>query len=294
IPALYNLRKAALLPDNFAVIGVARAEMHDKEFRSRLRDDMNEFATDKVDAETWKWLEQRLYYLSGDFEDDETYERLKALLEKVDKERKGEGNYFFYLATAPDYFASVVKRIGAIGLTREEKRQWRRVIIEKPFGRDLDSARKLNLEIKKVLDERQIYRIDHYLGKETVQNIMIFRFGNSIFEPIWNRQYVEHIQITAAETVGVEQRGAYYETAGALRDMVPNHLLQLVTLTAMEPPISFGADAVRDEQAKILHAIQHLSPEQAGSRVVRGQYIEGEEKGEKVPAYRNEPNVAPD
>src|SRR6185503_10115987 len=222
------------------------------------------------------------------------YERLKALLEKVDKERKGEGNYFFYLATAPDYFASVVKRIGAIGLTREEKRQWRRVIIEKPFGRDLDSARKLNLEIKKVLDERQIYRIDHYLGKETVQNIMIFRFGNSIFEPIWNRQYVEHIQITAAETVGVEQRGAYYETAGALRDMVPNHLLQLVTLTAMEPPISFGADAVRDEQAKILHAIQHLSPEEAGSRVVRGQYIAGEEKGEKVPAYRNEPNVAPD
>ena len=294
IPALYNLRKAQLLSENFAVIGVARAEMHDKEFRSRLRDDMNEFATEKVDEEIWKWLEDRLYYLPGDFEDDETYARLKTLLEKVDKERNGEGNYFFYLATAPDYFASVVQRIGSTGLTGEEEGRWRRVIIEKPFGRDLESARKLNLEIKNVLDERQIYRIDHYLGKETVQNILIFRFGNSIFEPIWNRRYVEHVQITAAETVGVEQRGAYYETAGALRDMVPNHLLQLVTLTAMEPPISFGADAVRDEQAKILHAIQHLSPEDALSRVVRGQYEEGEVKGEKVAGYRHEPNVAPD
>jgi glucose-6-phosphate 1-dehydrogenase len=294
IPALYNLKESKLLPEEFAVIGVARVEMRDKEFRSRLRDDMREFATDKVDPEAWKWLEERLYYLSGDFEDDETYARLKTLLEKVDKERNGNGNYFFYLATAPDYFAPVVQRIGSAGLTREENGQWRRVIIEKPFGRDLDSARKLNLEIKNVLDERQIYRIDHYLGKETVQNIMVFRFGNGIFEPIWNRRYVDHVQITAAETVGVEKRGAYYETAGALRDMVPNHLLQLVTLTAMEPPISFDADAVRDEQAKILHAIQHLSPEETRARVVRGQYGAGEVKGEKVPAYRDEPNVAPD
>jgi glucose-6-phosphate 1-dehydrogenase len=293
IPALYNLRKGALLPDDFAVIGVARVEMRDEEFRNRLRDDMKEFATDAVDPETWKWLEDRLYYLSGDFEDDETYTRLKSLLEKIDKERNGHGNYFFYLATAPDYFASVIKRIGAAELTPEENDQWRRVIIEKPFGRDLESAQKLNLEIKNVLNEKQIYRIDHYLGKETVQNIMVFRFGNGIFEPIWNRRYVDHVQITAAETVGVEQRGAYYETAGALRDMVPNHLLQLVTLMAMEPPISFEANAVRDEQAKILHAIQHLSPEEAGSRVVRAQYDAGEVKGEKVPAYRSEPNVDP-
>jgi glucose-6-phosphate 1-dehydrogenase len=292
IPALYNLRDSKLLPDSFAVIGVARAEMRDEEFRRRLRDDMNEFATDEVDSETWNWLEERLYYLSGDFEDDETYTRLNELLKKIDKQHSGHGNYFFYLATAPQYFASVVQRIGAAGMTREEDGHWRRVIIEKPFGRDLESARQLNREIKQVLNENQIYRIDHYLGKETVQNIMVFRFGNGIFEPIWNRRYIDHIQITAAETVGVEQRGAYYESAGALRDMVPNHLLQLVTLTAMEPPISFDADAVRDEQAKILHAIQHPSPEETRARVVRGQYGAGEVKGEKVPAYRNEPNVA--
>jgi glucose-6-phosphate 1-dehydrogenase len=288
IPALYNLKQSELLPDNFSVVGVARAEMSDQEFRSRLRDDMNEFATEKVEPEIWKWLEDRLFYLSGDFEDDKTFDRLKQSLEQHDN---GEGNCLFYLATAPNYFASVVKRLGAAGLTTEEAGHWRRAIIEKPFGRDLDSARKLNQEIKEVLKEHQIYRIDHYLGKETVQNIMVFRFGNGIFEPIWNRRYIDHVQITAAETVGVEQRGAYYESAGALRDMVPNHLLQLVTLTAMEPPVSFAADAVRDEQAKILHAIQHLSPEETRSRAVRGQYDAGEIKGEKVPAYRSEPNV---
>lgn len=294
IPALYNLKESKLLADEFAVIGVARAEMRDEEFRRRLRDDMNEFATDEVDPETWKWLEERLYYLSGDFEDDQTYARLKTRLKEIDEERNAGGNYFFYLATAPDYFASVVRRIGSADITREEHGQWRRVIIEKPFGRDLESARKLNQEVKQVLNESQIYRIDHYLGKETVQNIMVFRFGNGIFEPIWNRRYVDHVQITAAETVGVEQRGAYYESAGALRDMVPNHLLQLVTLTAMEPPISFEADAVRDEQAKILHAIQHVSPEEVETRVIRGQYDAGEIAARKVPAYRSESNVAPD
>ena len=294
IPALYNLKKGDLLSDNFAVIGVARAELNDEEFRHRLRDDIKDFATDQVDEKVWKWLEERLYYLSGDFTDDQTFTRLKELLEKIDKERQAEGNYFFYLATAPEYFAPVVEKLGAIDLTREEDSKWRRVVIEKPFGRDLESAKKLNQEIKQVLNEDQIYRIDHYLGKETVQNILVFRFGNGIFEPIWNRRYIESVQITAAEKVGVEQRGGYYEGAGALRDMVPNHLLQLVTLTAMEPPISFDADAVRDEQAKILHAIQHPSPEEAAERVVRGQYDAGEIDGEKVPGYRSEPNVASD
>jgi glucose-6-phosphate 1-dehydrogenase len=294
IPALYNLRQSKLLPDNFSVVGVARAEMSHEEFRSRLRDDMNEFATEEVDDQIWQWLEDRLFYLSGDFEDDTTCERLKQFLEQLDAGRNGEGNVLFYLATAPDYFATVVKRLGAAGLAAEADGHWRRAIIEKPFGRDLDSARKLNQEIKEVLKEHQIYRIDHYLGKETVQNIMVFRFGNGIFEPIWNRRYIDHVQITAAETVGVEQRGAYYESAGALRDMVPNHLLQLVTLTAMEPPVSFAANAVRDEQAKILHAIQHLSPAEARSRAVRGQYGGGEIKGQKVPAYHSEPNVAAD
>jgi len=294
IPALYNLKEGDLLSDSFAVIGVARAELNDEEFRQRLRDDMKEFATNKVDEKVWTWLEERLYYLSGDFKDDQTFTRLKELLEKIDKERQAQGNYFFYLATAPEYFAPVVEKLGAIDLTHEEDNHWRRVVIEKPFGRDLESAKKLNQEIKQVLNEDQIYRIDHYLGKETVQNILVFRFGNGIFEPIWNRRYIQCVQITAAEKVGVEQRGGYYEGAGALRDMVPNHLLQLVTLTAMEPPISFDADAVRDEQAKILHAIQHPSPEEAAARVVRGQYDAGEIDGEKVVGYRSEPNVASD
>jgi len=295
IPALYNLKKSKLLPDNFAVIGVARAEMNDEEFRRRLSDEMREFATDDIDSQIWHWLEERLFYLSGDFNDDQTYPRLKELLSKTDNERHTQGNYLFYLATAPDYFAPIVERLGTASLTREEEdKGWRHVVIEKPFGSDLESAKKLNADIKEVLDERQIYRIDHYLGKETVQNIMVFRFGNGIFEPIWNRRYIDCVQITAAEKVGVEQRGGYYEQAGALRDMVPNHLLQLVTLTAMEPPISFDADAVRDEQTKILHAIQHPSPEEAARRAVRGQYDAGEIDGEKVPAYRSEPNVAPD
>jgi glucose-6-phosphate 1-dehydrogenase len=294
IPALYNLKHSNLLPDNFAVIGVARAELNDKEFRQRLSDEMREFAAETVEPAIWKWLEERLYYLSGDFNDDQTYSRLKDLLERVDKERNTQGNFFFYLATAPDYFAPVVQKLGAAWLTREEGNRWRRLVIEKPFGRDFESARKLNQDIKQVLNENQIYRIDHYLGKETVQNILVFRFGNGIFEPIWNRRYVDSVQITAAEKVGVEQRGGYYESAGALRDMVPNHLLQLVTLTAMEPSISFDADAVRDEQTKILHAIQCPAPEEAEKRAVRGQYDAGEIDGEKAPAYRDEPNVARD
>jgi len=294
VPSLYNLKQGKLLPDNFAVIGVARAELNDEEFRRRLRDDMNKFATEDVEPETWNWLEERVYYLAGDFNDDQTYSRLKDLLTRLDNERQTRGNFFFYLATAPDYFGPVVQQLGVLGLTREEENHWRRAVIEKPFGRDLESAKKLNRDIKQVLNEHQIYRIDHYLGKETVQNIMVFRFGNNIFEPIWNRRYIDCVQITAAEKVGVEKRGGYYENAGALRDMVPNHLFQLVTLTAMEPPISFDANAVRDEQTKILHAIQHPSAEDAEHRAVRGQYGEGELDGEKVPAYRSEPNVAPD
>ena len=294
IPALYNLKHSNCLSDNFAVIGIARAEMSDEEFRRRMRDDMNQFATDKINEDEWKWLSDRLYYLSGDFKNDATYSQVKARAEELDQKLQTQGNYFFYLAAAPEYFAPIVEHLGGVGLTKEEAGHWRRVVIEKPFGRDLESARKLNREIRSILNERQIYRIDHYLGKETVQNILVFRFGNGIFEPIWNRRYVESVQITAAEKVGVEKRGAYYENAGALRDMVPNHLLQLVTLTAMEPPISFDADAVRDEQAKILHAIQCPSPEEAARRTVRGQYGAGEIDGKKVPGYREEPNVAKD
>src|SRR5204863_237883 len=228
------------------------------------------------------------------FNEDETYARLKTRVAELDKDHKAAGNYCFYLATAPEYFAPIVQQLGRVGLTNQDNGQWRRAVVEKPFGRDLQSAQKLNREIKQVLEEDQIYRIDHYLGKETVQNILVFRFGNGIFEPIWNRRYIDSVQITAAEQVGVEKRGGYYENAGALRDMVPNHLLQLVTLTAMEPSISFAATAVRDEQTKILHAIQCPSPDEAAKRVVRGQYDAGEIEGERVPSYRGEPNVAPD
>jgi glucose-6-phosphate 1-dehydrogenase len=204
----------------------------------------------------------------------------------------GAKNCFYYLATAPGFFSPIVKLLGAAKMT-DESTGWRRVIIEKPFGRDYDSACQLNNEIREVLKEKQIYRIDHYLGKETVQNIMVFRFSNGIFEPIWNRRYIDHVQITVAETVGVESRGGYYEAAGTLRDMVPNHIFQLISLTAMEPPISFDADVVRDEQAKILKAIAPMSPEEVLTRSVRGQYGEGFNGEEHMPAYRSEAGVSP-
>jgi glucose-6-phosphate 1-dehydrogenase len=237
---------------------------------------------------------RRMYYIQGDFGDTQAYLRLRETLESVDKDHSTHGNYFFYLATAPDYFGPVIENLGKTGLLVENNDHWRRVIVEKPFGRDLDSARALNKQIQKVLDEKQIYRIDHYLGKETVQNILAFRFANGIFEPIWNRRYIDHVQISVAETVGVESRGGYYDQAGALRDMVPNHIMQLISLTAMEPPISFQADAVRDEQAKILHAIQPLTSEEVLLRSVRGQYREGIVGGQRIPAYRSEQDVPSD
>jgi glucose-6-phosphate 1-dehydrogenase len=247
-----------------------------------------------VDKKTWDWFLNRIYYVRGDFKDPAAYQQLKEQIAVASKAAGGPANHFYYLAVAPGFFGEVVRQLGAAGLTQEENGHWRRVIIEKPFGRDLESAAALNTEIKKTLTERQIYRIDHYLGKETVQNIIMFRFGNGIFEPIWNRRYIDHVQITAGETVGVELRGGYYETAGALRDMVPNHLFQLVSLTAMEPPISFQADAVRDEQAKVLHALLPPNPEDVLRMAVRGQYGEGGSGETKFPGYRTEPNVAPE
>lgn len=294
IPALYNLATAGLLPSDFALVGVARSEMGSKAFREKIRREIRDFVTGDLRPDMWEPLERRLYYLSGEFADPATYRRLQTLLTEVDRDHGTRGNYFYYLATAPAFFGEIVRQLGVAELTREDAGRWRRVIIEKPFGRDLESARTLNGEIAQTLRERQIYRIDHYLGKETVQNILAFRFSNGIFEPIWNRRYVDHVQITAAETVGVEQRGGYYDQSGALRDMVPNHLFQLLSLTAMEPPFSFAADAVRDEQAKILHAIPPLSPEEVLTRTVRGQYGEGAVNGKPVPAYRAEPDVPAD
>ena len=294
IPSLYNLAKYHLLSREFAVIGVARNAMSTDEFRAKLVQDLKEFVVGPVDSDLQEWFERHVYYITGEFTDQSTFQQLKDMLQKLDKDHATHGNYFYYLATAPDFFGMIVEKLAAIGLMTEANHQWRRVIIEKPFGRDLDSAKALNQQLLTVVDEKQIYRIDHYLGKETVQNILAFRFANGIFEPIWNRRYIDHVQITVGETVGVELRGGYYDTAGALRDMVPNHIMQLISLTAMEPPISFQADAVRDEQAKILHAIQPLSSEDVLTRTVRGQYGAGQLMGQNVPAYRSEPGVPPD
>jgi glucose-6-phosphate 1-dehydrogenase len=294
IPSLYNLAKYNLLSREFAVIGIARNPMSTDEFRTKLVQDLKEFAQEPVDTDLQEWFERRVFYITGEFGDARTYQQLKDLLQNVDKDYATHGNCFYYLATAPDFFAPIVEQLASTGLVTEEHQQWRRVIVEKPFGRDLESARALNQQLLKVVTEHQIYRIDHYLGKETVQNILAFRFANGIFEPIWNRRYIDHVQISVGETVGVEQRGSYYDTAGALRDMVPNHIMQLISLTAMEPPISFQADAVRDEQAKILHAVQSLSSEDVLTRTVRGQYGEGEVAGDRVPPYRSEPGVPRD
>ncbi len=294
IPALYNLVRERLLSDDFAVIGFARQAIGDEGYRTKLEADMREFATSELTPEQWGWLKERVYYCQADFNEGDAFQKLAAVLARVEKERNTRGNALFYMATAPEFFGEVVAKLSAAGLTQETEGRWRRVIVEKPFGRDYESARALNAELRRLLDERQIYRIDHYLGKETVQNLMMFRFANGIFEPIWNRRYVDHVQITVAETVGVETRGDYYDKSGALRDMVPNHIFQLISLVAMEPPISFEADAVRDEQTKVLRAMQPMSPEEVLARTVRGQYGEGQSGSKKIPAYRSTPKVRPD
>jgi glucose-6-phosphate 1-dehydrogenase len=294
IPALYNLARAGLLSREFAVVGVARSQMSNDDFRKKVGEHVKEFCTDAPDDDLWEWFIRRFYYFAGDFNEDRLYPQLKDFLAKVDRDHSTHENFFFYLATAPRYFGDIVEKLAAAELMEQGNDHWRRVIIEKPFGHDLESAKTLNQQVLKVADEKQIYRIDHYLGKETVQNIMAFRFANGIFEPIWNRRYIDHIQISVAETVGVEARGSYFDHAGSLRDMVPNHIMQLISLTAMEPPISFDANAVRDEQAKILHAIQPMSDEEVLTRAVRGQYGEGIIGGEHVPAYRAESDVPPD
>ena len=293
VPALYNLVTSGLLSESFAVVGMGRTKLTTEAFREQLTEDIRRFATQKVDQQRWDAFVRRIYYLSGDLKEPDTYQRLQAQLTEIDHDHVTRGNYFYYLAIAPEFFGTVVRQLDGAGLAREEQGRWRRVIIEKPFGHDLDTARALNDELAAVLKESQVYRIDHYLGKETVQNILVFRFGNGIFEPIWNRRYIDHVQITVTESIGVEQRGDYYESAGALRDMVPNHIFQLLSLIAMEPPNSFAARAVRDEQGKTLQGVQQLSPEEILSRSVRGQYGPGTVDGERVPGYRQEPKVSP-
>jgi glucose-6-phosphate 1-dehydrogenase len=285
LPALYNLNADGLLPDRFSVIGVARTAMTLDQYRDKVSEDLGEFATADTTRLECDWLQSRLEYIPGEFDEPATFQRVAGTLREA-----GIGNCQFYLAVPPSLFGPVVSQLAGAGLL-DESHGWRRVVIEKPFGRDLASARELNQLLAAVVDEQQVYRIDHYLGKETVQNIMAFRFANGIFEPVWNRRYVDHVQITVAETVGVEERGRFYESTGALRDMIQNHLFQLLAITAMEPPISFEAEAVRDERVKVLDAIRPFTPEQIARDVVRGQYAAGAMDGQRVPAYRDEPKV---
>ena len=293
IPALYNLAEEGLLPEQFAIVGVGSSDLGDVGYRERIGETVPQHLPGAYHEERWRWFAERLHYVQADFDDYEAYAALGRRLDEVAEAFHTGPRFLFYLATPPTFFRTIIEHLGAAGLTRQE-RGWRRVIVEKPFGRDLDSARELNAAIGAHLGEDQIYRIDHYLGKETVQNILVFRFANGIFEPIWNRFYVDHVQITVAETVGVETRGRYYDQAGALRDMVPNHLFQLLSLIAMEPPNSFKPDAVRDEKGKILQAIQPVGQEQVLHRAVRGQYGAGEVEGVgPVAGYREEPEVAP-
>ena len=292
MPALYNLHRDGLLDKGMRIVGVDHNPATDGEFAERLETfmrerDQGEGATRCLDDKLWKRLAKGIGYLTGDFMEPSTYQ---AIAERIDKGRTG--NAIFYLATSPRFFSGVVQQLGAAGLL-DEANGFRRVVVEKPFGSDLASAEALNACLLKVMSEKQIYRIDHYLGKETVQNILVSRFSNGLFEAFWNNHYIDHVQITAAETIGVESRGGFYDHTGALRDMVPNHLFQLLAMVAMEPPAAFGADAVRSEKAKVIGAIRPWSMAMALKNSVRGQYTAGKQGRKKLPGYRDEPRVGP-
>jgi glucose-6-phosphate 1-dehydrogenase len=276
-----------------SILGVGRQSMTEGEFQAEVREALESSQKiEQLEEESWQKFSRRLHYLSGEIDDENTYRQIATRLEELAKEGASR-NRIFYLATPPSLFSNIVKHLGSSGLSNEDE-HWSRVVVEKPFGRDLESARALNQEIATVFKENQVYRIDHYLGKDTVQNILVFRFGNSMFEPIWNRNYVDYVELTAAEEAGVGTRAGYYEEAGALRDMVANHLLQLLTLTAMEPPIVFDADNVREEKVQVLRSILRLKPEQISERTVRAQYGPGTIDNEKVKGYKEEKGVGSD
>jgi glucose-6-phosphate 1-dehydrogenase len=295
LPALYHLMTDKLLSDHFRIIAVDRRDRGEDAYREYIDTAARDFIKKELSADLWQELLQRIHYLSGDFQDADTYTRMSAMLNEIAGQYRTGGNCLFYLATPPDTFGEIATQLHTAGLATEHGDQWRHLVVEKPFGRDLASARALNKTLQAAFDEDQIYRIDHYLGKETVQNILTYRFANSTVEPIWNHRYIDHVQITVAESIGVESRGGYYDKAGALRDMVPNHLLALLSTVTMEPANSLDGNAVRDEQSKILRAIQPILPEQVLTQVVRGQYGEATlPNGETAAAYREEDRVAPD
>ena len=293
IPALYNLAADGELPPAVTVVGFARREKSDDEFRREMEEATRKFSRQNVRDEIWQTFSQSIFYHQSEFADAEGYRGLAQRLDKIDKERGTRGNRLFYFAAAPDQFEVILKHLKAAGLNQAREGSWARVIVEKPFGTDLASARELNRIVHHAFAEEQTYRIDHFLGKETAQNILVLRFANAIFGPLWNRHYIDHIQITAAETLGVEGRAGYYEGAGALRDMVQNHLLQLLCLVTMETPSDLSADSIRDEKVKVVRCLRQFSPAEVEANVVRGQYAEGAINGKPVPAYRAEPHVDP-
>ena len=306
LPALYSLTRDRLLPARFAIVGFARRAVHDETFREEMRRACSEHARRRpIDPELWSAFARNIYYHQGEYEDPASFASLKQRLEEIERSLGLRGNRVFYLATPSSSFASVIRNLGQAELAPKPPPAgtpkpigppppFARVIIEKPFGADLETARALNRDIHETLDERQIYRIDHYLGKETVQNLLVFRFANGIFEPIWNNRFVDHVQITGAETVGVEGRGGYYEKSGVVRDMIQNHVFQVLSLVAMEPPASLSAEDVRDEKIKAMHSAREFTPERVRQECVRGQYGAGSIGGKPVPGYREEKDVAPD
>ena len=289
MPALYNLTLNRYLPSGFTVVGIANTPWSDQEFRKHMEDAVRKNSRSQpVDHSVWQSFAEGLCYVPMMFDDNAGYQRLATVLDRIDSERGTGGNRVFYFATLPQFFPVIVERLGGSGIAHAGE-GWKRVVVEKPFGHDLKSAQELNRSIHTVFKESQVYRIDHYLGKETVQNVMVFRFANGIFEPIWNRRYVDHVQITVAEDIGIERRGKYYENAGALRDIFQNHLLQLLSIAAMEAPANFDADTVRDEKVKVLKSIH---PIDVNSDIVRGQYGPGWIGGQQVAGYRQEPDVS--
>lgn len=292
-PALYNLFLDNWLPDQFAIIGSGRTKLSDDDFKKKMLDGIDQFSrTGKADPEKWAAFSAHIFYQAADLNDAETYKEFGNLIQNYETEWKQEANVIFYLAVAPQFFPIIAENISKSGLAKDPDRV--RIVIEKPFGHDLESAKSLNQLLSRIFQEKQIYRIDHYLGKETVQNILTFRFANLLFEPLWNRNYIEHVQISVTEQLGVQDRGDYYEGAGAMRDMVQNHILQLLCLIAMEVPVDFGADEIRNKKVDVLHAMRPFNAENIKNSAVRGQYGKGWIEGKEVPGYRQEAKVKPD